>query len=106
MLLVRRQRENPSDMKKYYIAILILPLILVTVLAFVSWEFDAVEIRPVNCDIANPAWVRLVGFAGANLVLTIPGVFLSGTHSFTVFFLPSCFRNFQKISIFTKDISN
>ncbi|CAG8500910.1 16736_t:CDS:2 [Cetraspora pellucida] len=37
-----------------------------------------------NCDIVSPSWIRLFANSGSNLLISIPGVYLSGRSAYVV----------------------
>ncbi|CAG8614348.1 6117_t:CDS:2, partial [Dentiscutata heterogama] len=58
---------------------------MTSILIVLSVHFDAVKPRRINCDVTNPAWVRLFTFSGFNQLCSIPGTILSGRTAYEVY---------------------
>ncbi|CAG8818037.1 24693_t:CDS:2, partial [Racocetra persica] len=58
---------------------------MTSVLALVSYEFNSINVRTLSCDITNPLWVRLFGYAGVNVLIAVPGVYWSGRVAWIIF---------------------
>ncbi|CAG8734747.1 8742_t:CDS:2 [Gigaspora margarita] len=55
------------------------------ILLILSLRFNAVKPRRMNCDVTDPAWIRLFGFSGINQLCSIPGIILSGRAAYEVY---------------------
>ncbi|CAI2164422.1 11582_t:CDS:2 [Funneliformis geosporum] len=85
-LIVKYNRSTAFGNKKlYYVLILIYPILLGVPLLIVSLKTDAVIPRQYKCDVANPVWVRMLGYSGGNLLLSIPGGYFSARSAYTLY---------------------
>nr|CAG8441286.1 13349_t:CDS:2 [Entrophospora candida] len=71
--------------KRYYIACAVYTITFTTILGIVASHTDSIQPRKMNCDVLSPAYVRLLGYSGVNVVFAIPGVYFSGHSAYMVF---------------------
>ncbi|CAG8718082.1 15454_t:CDS:2 [Acaulospora morrowiae] len=77
-LLVLYKQETSAYLKRlYYGFIIIYPIVITIILAILSIRFKAIKPRVMNCDVVDTP-VRLIGYSGTNLILSLPGTFISG----------------------------
>ncbi|CAG8648766.1 27867_t:CDS:2 [Dentiscutata erythropus] len=81
--LVVLKRE--TSIKWIYSSIIVYPILMTSILVSLSYGFDSIHVRDLSCDVITPPWVRLVGYAGSNLLISIPGVYWSGRVAWVVF---------------------
>ncbi|RIB03822.1 hypothetical protein C2G38_2122198 [Gigaspora rosea] len=79
--------QSPSNtLRKFFLCFIILyPMIMTSILIVFSLRNCAVKPRLLNCDVTDPAWVRLFGWSGINQLLSIPGTILSGRTAYEVY---------------------
>ncbi|GBC02345.1 hypothetical protein RclHR1_04580013 [Rhizophagus clarus] len=51
-----------------------------------------------TCDVANPIWVRLLGYSGANFILSIPGTYFSARSAYILYKHLNQFKDFSLIN--------
>ncbi|KAI9460795.1 hypothetical protein HD554DRAFT_2132394, partial [Boletus coccyginus] len=63
---------------KYYLPILVFPLVCLSISLPVLISMDAIQpTDDLHCDATQPEWSRFLGYAGFSMILTIPCLFLS-----------------------------
>ncbi|CAG8511858.1 861_t:CDS:2 [Paraglomus brasilianum] len=79
-LLVLRKQSEIADSRLisyYYGSMIVYPIIGTILVTFVAIKTNAVGVRDLKCDIVSPIWVRLFGYNGINLFISIPGTYFS-----------------------------
>ncbi|CAG8567965.1 3137_t:CDS:2 [Acaulospora morrowiae] len=61
------------------------PSVMITILAVINFKFNSMKPRNLSCDVMYPPWTRLVGYAGPSLILSIPGMYLSGRAAWMIY---------------------
>ncbi|RIB24699.1 hypothetical protein C2G38_2031665 [Gigaspora rosea] len=85
LLVLRKRTTSPTLQKAYYVFILIYPIVMTCVITGLSLYYKAIKPRTMNCDIVYPSWIRLFANSGSNLLISIPGVYLSGRSAYVVY---------------------
>lgn len=85
-LIVKYNRSTAFGNKKlYYVLVVIYPLLLGIPLLYFSLKTDAIIPRQYKCDVTNPVWVRMLGYSGGNLLLSIPGGYFSARSAYALY---------------------
>ncbi|RIA98487.1 hypothetical protein C1645_812753 [Glomus cerebriforme] len=101
-LIVNFNRSKFFEHKTiYYLLTVIYPLIFGVPLFIVCLKTGAIIPRELKCDVANPIWVRLLGYSGANFVLSIPGAYFSARSAYVLYKHLDQFKKFSS----SEDIS-
>ncbi|RIB30594.1 hypothetical protein C2G38_2053287 [Gigaspora rosea] len=83
-LVVLKTRNSSTSNKWVYTLIIAYTILMTSIITSLSIGSDAIHVRALSCDVTTP-WVRLVGYAGINLLISIPGVYWSGRAAWVVF---------------------
>ncbi|CAG8658954.1 14320_t:CDS:2, partial [Dentiscutata erythropus] len=84
--LVLFHQATTSSLKRFFQCfVIIYPIVMLSILIGLSLRFHTVKPRRMNCDVTDPAWVRLFSFSGINQLCSIPGVILSGRAAYEVY---------------------
>ncbi|KAF0444851.1 hypothetical protein F8M41_003275 [Gigaspora margarita] len=83
-LVVLKTRNSSTFNKWIYSLIIAYSILMTSIITSLSIGSDAIHVRALSCDVTTP-WVRLVGYAGTNLLVSIPGVYWSGRAAWVVF---------------------
>ncbi|CAG8637867.1 16476_t:CDS:2 [Cetraspora pellucida] len=84
-LIVLKIKKSSTFIKSVYSLMIAYPIIMTSILALISSEFNSINVHTLCCDITNPSWVRLFGYAGVNVLIAIPGAYWSGRVAWIVF---------------------
>ncbi|CAG8469212.1 2098_t:CDS:2 [Acaulospora morrowiae] len=84
LLVLYKQETSPFLKKLYYGFIIIYPIVITIILAVPSIRFNAIKPRVMNCDVVDTP-VRLIGYSGTNLILSLPGTFISARAAYSVY---------------------
>ncbi|CAG8529927.1 3480_t:CDS:2 [Ambispora leptoticha] len=85
-LLVLCKQESGWETKKSDMLLLIFyPVTLTTVLAAFCIKDRAIQPQAMQCDVTDPPWIRLIGYAGSNLVISTVGMYISGRSAYALF---------------------
>ncbi|GBC02344.1 hypothetical protein RclHR1_04580012 [Rhizophagus clarus] len=77
-LLVRQKERTSQTLHRAYIcSIIIIPILMTLIVAYFSIKYDAIQPFELSCDIKEPKWVKMVGYPGFNLIITIIGAYFS-----------------------------
>ncbi|CAG8677846.1 28863_t:CDS:2 [Gigaspora margarita] len=82
LLVLRKRTTSLTLQKAYYGFIIIYPIVMTCVITGFSLYYKAIKPRTMHCDIVSPSWIRLFANSGSNLLISIPGVYLSGKDPF------------------------
>ncbi|CAG8519426.1 7671_t:CDS:2 [Paraglomus occultum] len=79
LLVLREHSEiTNSSLISYYNGLMIAyPIIGTVIITLVAIKTNAIGVRDFKCDIVSPIWVRLLGYNGINLLVSIPGTYFS-----------------------------
>ncbi|PKY43143.1 hypothetical protein RhiirA4_457086 [Rhizophagus irregularis] len=95
-LLMNHKHSTFFESKKgYYLLIILYPLIMGIPLFIICFKTDAIIPRELKCDVANPIWVRLLGYSGANFILSIPGMYFSARSAYILYKHLDRFKDFS-----------
>ncbi|KAF0515761.1 hypothetical protein F8M41_017264 [Gigaspora margarita] len=84
--LVLFHQTTSNALRGFFICFIILyPMIMTSILIVLSLHNGAVRPRVMNCDVTDPALVRLFGWSGINQLLSIPSTILSARTAYQVY---------------------
>ncbi|CAG8583640.1 5370_t:CDS:2 [Paraglomus occultum] len=76
LVLCKQHEINDSRLHRhYYIFLTVYPIVGTILVSVVSIKERAVKARDFRCDIVDPIWVRLIGYNGHNLLITVLGTY-------------------------------